>query len=95
MPLSYRVEEKMRFTDGGSRLTVNESLTLDGIPADAHRYKLGNRSALEWIISQYHSADADPNREGDAEYITRSHKAGISALIYRITGNTEHSGPLR
>jgi predicted helicase len=70
-PLSFAVSEKMRLTPGGSGITVNESPTLEGIPADAHRYKLGNRSALEWIISQYHSADNDPNREADEEYVTR------------------------
>ncbi len=41
-------------------------------------YRLGNRSALEWVIDQYQvSTDkrsgitSDPNREDDAEYIVR------------------------
>ena len=71
VPLTYRVNEKMRLADGGSRLIVNSSLTLEGIPADAHRYKLGNRSALDWVISQYHSDESDPNRDDDEEYIVR------------------------
>ena len=32
---------------------VNESLTLAGIPPEAYEYRLGNRSALEWVADQY------------------------------------------
>ena len=41
-------------------------------------YKLGNRSALEWVIDQYRVAKddqgnltSDPNRVDDEEYIVR------------------------
>ena len=34
-------------------LRYNETLTLRGIPAEAFRYRLGTRSALEWVIDQY------------------------------------------
>jgi predicted helicase len=51
---------------------------LSGIPAEAYEYRLGNRSALEWVVDQYRvSTDArsgivnDPNREDDPEYIVR------------------------
>jgi len=53
-------------------------LTLGGIPAEVLEYKLGNRSALEWVIDQYQvSIDQrsgilrDPNREDDPEYIVK------------------------
>ena len=78
MPLSYRVEDKMRLSKDKLRLAVNPSLTLSGIPAETFEYRLGNRSALEWVIDQYQvSADkrsgivSDPNREDDPEYIVR------------------------
>lgn len=52
------------------------SLTLDGIPAAAFEYRLGNRSALEWVIDQYRVTEdtrsgirSDPNRADDPEYI--------------------------
>jgi predicted helicase len=52
--------------------------TLRGIPAAAFDYRLGNRSALEWVIDQYRvSTDPrsgivnDPNREDDPQYILR------------------------
>jgi predicted helicase len=51
-PVSYRVE-KMRLNKDKSALTVNNALTLRGIPAEAFEYRLGNRSALDWVIDQY------------------------------------------
>lgn len=78
VPLSYRVEDKMRLSKDKLRLTVNRSLTLAGIPSEAFEYRLGNRSALEWVVDQYQvSTDkrsgitSDPNREDDPEYIAR------------------------
>lgn len=32
----------------------NDRITLSGIPADAYRYMLGSRSAIEWIIDRYY-----------------------------------------
>ena len=59
-------------------LTYNDFLTLDGIPPETFEYRLGNRSALEWVIDQYQvSTDKrsgitnDPNRPDDPEYIVR------------------------
>jgi predicted helicase len=59
-------------------LIYNEFLTLKGIPPEAYEYRLGNRSALEWVIDQYQlSTDKrsgitnDPNRADDPEYIVR------------------------
>ena len=34
-------------------IRVDEQTTLEGVPADAWRYTLGNRSALEWVLDQY------------------------------------------
>src|SRR5207248_1724633 len=52
-PLNYRIEDKMRLSKDRTRLTVNPSLTLARIPPEAFEYRLGNRSALEWVIDQY------------------------------------------
>ncbi|MFF2344246.1 type ISP restriction/modification enzyme [Pseudarthrobacter sp. NPDC058119] len=50
----FRVK-KMTFGKGKdrSRIIYNEHLTLQGIPADAFKYTLGSRSALEWIMERY------------------------------------------
>ena len=57
---------------------IQRFLDADGIPAKAFDYRLGNRSALEWVIDQYrvktHERSGivnDPNRADDEEYIVR------------------------
>ena len=34
-------------------ITLDDKTTLTGVPPDAWRYRLGNRSALEWVLDQY------------------------------------------
>ncbi len=77
MPLDWRVE-KMRLSKDKTQLRYNGFLALEGIPAEAFAYRLGNRSALEWVIDQYRvKTDKrsgivnDPNRADDPEYIVR------------------------
>ena len=69
---------KMRLNKDKSTLIYNDFLTLSGIPKETYDYRLGNRSALEWVIDQYQvSTDKrsaitnDPNRAHDPEYIVR------------------------
>ncbi len=78
LPLSFKVEDKMRLNRDKKSLAVNPSLTLDGIPAKAFEYRLGNRSALEWVVDQYRIKEdkrsgivSDPNNADDPEYIVR------------------------
>jgi predicted helicase len=75
--LNWRVE-KMALSKDKTQLRYNEFLTLSGIPPEVYEYRLGNRSALEWVVDQYRvSTDKrsgivnDPNREDDPEYIVR------------------------
>jgi predicted helicase len=77
VPLNWRVE-KMRLSKDKTQLVYNDFLTLGGIPPEVFEYRLGNRSALEWIIDQYQvSTDKrsgivnDPNGPDDPEYIVR------------------------
>ena len=77
VPINWRVE-KMRLNPNKDTLIVNEWLTLTGIPPACFQYKLGNRSALEWVIDQYQvSTDtrsgitSDPNRLNDERYIVQ------------------------
>lgn len=72
------IVEKMKLTPDRTAVIVNKGLTLAGIPEACFRYRLGNRSALEWVIDQYQaSKDArsgitsNPNRVDDPEYIVR------------------------
>jgi predicted helicase len=75
--LNWRVQ-KMKLTKDKTAIVYNDFLTLSGIPPEAFEYKLGNRSALEWIIDRYqiHTDKRsgivnDPNRPDDEEYIVR------------------------
>jgi predicted helicase len=77
VPFSWRVV-KMKLTPDKNSVVVNESLTLAGIPQECFQYRLGNRSALDWVIDQYRvSIDkrsgivSDPNNLDDEEYIVR------------------------
>ncbi|MFZ0594961.1 MAG: type ISP restriction/modification enzyme [Bryobacteraceae bacterium] len=71
VPFSERVT-KMKLSKDRTAIQVNESLTLAGIPTEAFNYKLGSKSAIEWIIDQYQvKGDSDPNREDDPGYIVR------------------------
>ena len=44
---------KLRADRQGGRIVVDEKTTLEGIPAEAWEYKLGSRSALEWVLDQH------------------------------------------
>ncbi len=75
--LDYRVI-KMKLSKDKTLLIYNQFLTLIGIPKEIYEYRLGNRSALEWVIDQYQvSSDKrsgitnDPNRPDDPTYILR------------------------
>ena len=71
VPFSEKVT-KMKLSADKRSLTVNESLTLGGIPPETFGYRLGSRSALEWVIDQYQiKGESDPNREDDPGYIIR------------------------
>ena len=77
VPLDWQVE-KMRLSKDKTQIIYNDFLTLSGIPAEVFEYRLGNRSALEWVIDQYQvSTDKrsgitnDPNRADDPQYIVR------------------------
>ena len=76
-PLNWHVE-KMTLSKDKTSLRYNESLTVADIPPEVFDYRLGTRSALEWLIDRYrvkpdpHGSGivADPNGV-DAQYIVR------------------------
>ena len=77
VPLDWRVEA-MKLNKQRDAIHYNDFLTLAGIPAEVFEYRLGNRSALEWVVDQYRVARddrgeviGDPNRPDDSEYVVR------------------------
>jgi predicted helicase len=80
--------EKMRLSKDRAALHYNATLTLEGIPPETFDYKLGSRSALEWVIDQYrvHTDKAsgienDPNRADDPAYIIRLVKKVVTVSL--------------
>src|SRR5438270_1566046 len=68
----------MKLTPDKTAVIVNESLRLAGIPQECFQYRLGKRSALDWVIDQYQVSEdkhsrivSDPNNLDDEEYIVR------------------------
>ena len=77
VPLDWRVE-KMKLSKDKTVLIYNDFLTLLGIPPKVFDYRLGTRSALEWVVDQYRvKTDKrsgivnDPNRADDPQYIVK------------------------
>lgn len=84
VPYSERVT-KMKLSKDRTSVQVNDSLTLGGIPPEAFEYRLGSKSAIEWIVDQYQvRGDSDPNREDDPGYIVR-----LLSQVARISVETE------
>jgi very-short-patch-repair endonuclease len=85
-PPSWRVEA-MRLAKDHATLAVNPSLTLGPIPPEAFAYRLGNRSALEWVIDQYRvdpAAGEDPNRPDDPEHVVRHVQRVLSVSLATV-----------
>ena len=90
MSLEWRVSQ-MRFSNGKTQLKYNDFLTLGGIPVEAFQYRLGNRSALEWVVDQYRvKTDRrsgivnDPNRADDEAYIVDLIQKVISVSLETV-----------
>jgi predicted helicase len=84
----YRVLKMKRNKKDPTEIIVNDFLTLKGLPANVDDYKLGNRSAIDWVIDQYQiSTDKrsgitnDPNREDDPTYIVRLIKKVVTVSV--------------
>ena len=84
--------EKMKLSRDRRSIIYNKFLTLSDIPVEVYDYRLGNRSALEWIIDQYRvKTDSrsgivnDPNREDDPQYIVRLIKQIVTVSIETVS----------
>jgi predicted helicase len=88
--MDFRVE-RMKLARDRRSIRYNDFLTLGGIPETVYDYKLGNRSALEWILDRYQvSVDKrsgianDPNGySDDPQYIVK-----LIAKIVRLSVET-------
>ena len=67
-------------------IALDERTTLAGVPAEAWEYRLGSRSALEWVLDQYkEKKPRDPTiRERFNTYRFADHKEKVIDLLRRV-----------
>ena len=73
---------------GAGRIRIDSETTLEGIPPEAWQYKLGNRSALDWVLDQFKERKPrDPVIVKKKFYTYRfaDHKEAVIDLLGRVT----------
>lgn len=72
--------------DAPGRIVIDSETVLDGVPAAAWRYKLGNRSAIDWVLDQHkEKKPKDPTiRERFDTYRFADHKERVVDLLARV-----------
>ena len=77
---------RLKADPAAGRILIDEATTLADIPPAAWRYRLGNRSALEWVLDQYkESAPRDPTiREKFNTYRFADYKEKVIDLLGRV-----------
>jgi predicted helicase len=83
--------EKMKLTPDRTAVVLSEGLTLVGIPEECFRYRLGNWSALEWILDQYQMRTdtrngilSDPNSQDEPERIMKLLKKVVTVSVNTV-----------
>lgn len=78
---------KLKANKETGEIYLDNITTLSGIPAEVWDYKLGNRSALEWILDQYkEKKPKDPTiAEKFNTYKFIDHKEKVIDLLMRVT----------
>ena len=68
------------------RIVIDSETVLDGVPAEAWTYRLGNRSAIDWVLDQHkEKKPKDPTiREKFDTYRFADHKERVIDLLARV-----------
>ena len=82
-----KVKAKLKAIKDTGTIELDELTTITGIPPEAWEYKLGNRSAIEWILDQYkEKKPSDPTiAEKFNTYRFADYKDKVIDLIKRVT----------
>jgi predicted helicase len=79
-------KSKLKANKEAGEIVIDEQTTLRGVPAVAWDYKLGNRSALEWVLDQY--KESTPSDATIAEkfntYRFADYKEHVIDLLCRV-----------
>ena len=76
----------LRADKGRGAIVLDSRTTLTGVPESAWQYRLGSRSALEWVLDQYkEKKPRDPTiRERFNTYRFADHKERVIDLLQRV-----------
>ncbi|MDX2129904.1 MAG: type ISP restriction/modification enzyme [Chloroherpetonaceae bacterium] len=84
---SKKQKPKLKVDKERGWIIIDDETTLTGVPKEAWEYKLGNRSALEWICDQY--KESTPKDKTIAEkfntYQFATYKEKVIDLLQRVT----------
>lgn len=77
----------LRADTASGSIMLDSETTLRGIPPEAWAYRLGNRSAIEWVLDQYkEKKPKDPTiREKFDTYRFADYKEKVTDLLMRVT----------
>lgn len=85
--LKEKIKVKLKADKQNSTIEIDELTTLKEIPKEVWEYKLGNRSAVEWILDQY--KEKKPKDKTIAEkfntYRFADYKEHVIELIKKVT----------
>ena len=86
VPLERNPKPKLKADKLHHKIYVDEITTLENIPPLAWEYKLGNRSALEWILDQYkEKKPKDPTiAEKFNTYLFADYKEKVIDLLHKV-----------
>ena len=87
--VSFRVE-RMKLSKDKTELRYNDFLLLRGIPAAAFDCRLGNRSALEWVIDQYRVSPTRVQASSTTPTAKTTRSTSSASLVRSSPSPSEH-----
>jgi predicted helicase len=81
-----RIKPRLKADKTAGRIDIDELTVLHDVPPEAWDYRLGHRSALEWILEEYkETTPRDPTiREKFNTYRFADHKEKVIDLLMRV-----------
>ena len=86
LSIGHQAKPKLKADKESGTIILDECTSLAGIPPEAWLYRLGNRSALEWVLDQYkEKKPSDPTiAEQFDTYRFADYKPQVIELLQRV-----------
>ena len=89
------IKVKLKANKEAGEIEIDEETKLTGIPLEAWNYKLGNRSAIEWVLDQYKEVSYTKKEVAESEekkvlsekfnnYRFSTHKKKVIELLKKL-----------